>query len=332
MAVGILPKVLAAPRASIKEHHIPIDLNGSNFTYPYPVKLFEFSAQHGQTLEMAFMDVPPTGPSNNQTAILLHGKNFCGATWNATAIVLAAAGYRVILPDQIGFCKSSKPREYQFSLHQLAANTLGLLDILGIDKATIIGHSMGGMLATRFSLLYPNRVSSLVLTNPIGLENWIAIGVPYLSIDSTWATEKSSSYASLRGYQQATYYVGTWDPSYDVWVYMLLNIYTGSQSEQFTWNSALVTDMVLTQPVVYEFPDLKVKTLMIIGEKDNTAIGKAGAPPEVQKTLGRYDILGPKIAAVIPGAAYVGFADLGHSPQIQAPDRYHDALLGWLKI
>ncbi|KAG9237082.1 Alpha/Beta hydrolase protein [Amylocarpus encephaloides] len=304
-------------RGDTHEHHIPIELNGSNFTYLFPVKLFEFQTQHGQTLEMAFMDVPPTGPSNNQTAILLHGKNFCGATWNATVIVLASAGYRVILPDQI--------------VYQLAPNTLALLDILQIDEVTVIGHSMGGMLAARFSLLYPNRVYKLVLTNPIGLENWIALGVPYPTTDSLWTSEKATTYASIRGYQQATYYVGTWDPSYDVWVYMLLSIYTGSRSGQFTWNSELVTDMVLTQPVVYEFVDLKVKTSMMIREKNNTAIGKASAPPEVQKTLGRYYILGPKVAAMIPGAMYVGFKDLGHSPQIQAPDRYHDALLGWLK-
>ncbi len=101
------------------------------------------------------MDVPPTcGTSNGKTAVLLHGKNFCGPTWGATASVLADAGYRVILPDQIGYCKSSKPASYQFSLQQLAENTLGLLNTLGdIDGFTLIGHSLGGMLATRFALM-----------------------------------------------------------------------------------------------------------------------------------------------------------------------------------
>lgn len=86
---------------------------------------------------MAFMDVAPTVTANGKTALLLHGKNFCGPTWNATAIVLASIGYRVILPDQIGFCKSSKPESYQFSLQQLANNTHGLMETLGIDNFTV---------------------------------------------------------------------------------------------------------------------------------------------------------------------------------------------------
>lgn len=56
---------------------------------------------------------------------------------------------------RVGFCSSSKPRGYQFSFGQLAANTRALLDERGIDKATLIGHSMGGMLAARFALAYP---------------------------------------------------------------------------------------------------------------------------------------------------------------------------------
>ena len=194
----------------IKEHHIPFHLNGSKFTYPWPVKLYEFKTQHAQTFEMAFMDLAPIGIPNNKTALLMHGRNFCGPTWNATALILSQAGYRVILPDQIGFCKSSKPDRYQFSL-------LGLMEILGIEKVTLIGHSMGGMLATRFSLMFPTNVTELVLVNPIGLEDWKALGIPWQDLDTTYASERVSNYASIRAYEQATYYVGTWSPAYDIW-------------------------------------------------------------------------------------------------------------------
>jgi pimeloyl-ACP methyl ester carboxylesterase len=292
--------------------------------------LYEFQTQHTQTLEMAFMDVAPTSTPNNKTVILLHGRNFCSATWNATAIILSEAGYRVILPDQIGFCKSSKPSKYQFSLAQLAQNTLGLLNTLGIEKVTMIGHSMGGMLATRFSLLYPQNVTETVLVNPLGLEDWIAKGVPYPKMDDEWATELSQNYTTIRAYEQATYYVNTWSDSYDVWVNMLNNIYHGSEREQYTWNQAQVVDMVLTQPVVYEFPALKTRTLLMVGDKDNTAIGKAWSPPAVQAVIGHYDVLGKQVAAVIPNGTLVEFADLGHAPQIQDPDGFHAALVGWL--
>lgn len=315
---------------SIKEHHIPEDLNGSNFTYPWPVKLYEFSTQHNQTLEMAFMDVAPTGTPNNKTALLTHGKNFCGPTWNATAIILAQAGYRVILPDQIGFCKSSKPDSYQFSLQQLAHNTMGLLTILGIENVTLIGHSMGGMLATRFSLMYPANVTELVLVNPIGLEDWKALGVPWQPLDTSWATELSSNYTTIRAYEQSTYYVNSWNTSYDIWVNMLNKIYHGSEAKKFTYNQAQTTDMVLTQPVVYEFPILKPKTLLLIGDKDNTAIGKAWSPPDVQAKIGHYNVLGKQVAAMINGSTLIEFPDLGHAPQIEEPDTFHAALMGWL--
>ena len=79
------------------------------FDYPWPVVRYRFRSQN-QELEMAYMDVKPARP-NGRTAVLLHGKNFCAATWQATITALTDAGYRVIAPDQIGFCKSSKSWE-----------------------------------------------------------------------------------------------------------------------------------------------------------------------------------------------------------------------------
>jgi len=120
-----------------------------NYTYPWPVHYFEVTSQRAN-LSMAYMDVSSqnTSVASNKTITLLHGKNFCGATWEDTARRLSTQGYRVIIPDQIGFCKSSKPPAYQFSLQQLARNTHLLLQSLGVESTYVLGHSMGGMLAT----------------------------------------------------------------------------------------------------------------------------------------------------------------------------------------
>ncbi|KAF2190059.1 alpha/beta-hydrolase [Zopfia rhizophila CBS 207.26] len=308
---------------------IPDDLNGSNFTYPWPIKLYKFTSQR-QPLEMAFMDVRPQSAPNGKVAALFHGKNFCAATWEGTARTLVSAGFRVIIPDQIGFCKSSKPERYQFTLQQFALNTYGLLQALSIENVTVIGHSMGGMLATRYSLMYPGSVNELALVNPIGLEDWKALGVPYQSIDVSWGQEANSSYESVRAYQQSTYYVGQWVPKYDVWVKMLVDIYKGSQSAPFIFNQAQTTDMVLTQPIVYEFGLLKPRTLLINGKKDTTAIGKQWSPPDVAAKLGHYDVLGKGTVAKIPNGTLIEFDDLGHAPQIQDSERFYAALMGWL--
>lgn len=295
------------------------------FEYPYPVKIFAFQSQQ-QRLEMAYMDIKPAQP-NGRTLVLMHGKNFCAATWVETIKVLVAAGYRVVAADQIGFCKSSKPAQYQFSFQQLAANTRALLDAIDADKVSVMGHSMGGMLATRFALMYPTQTEQLVMVNPIGLEDWKALGVPYRSVDDWYARDLNTSAEGIRKYQLSTYYAGQWRPEFDQWVEMQAGMYRGPGKEQVAWSSALTADMIMSQPVVYEFPRLAMPVLLLIGELDNTALGKDAASPALQKTLGHYPTLGRSAAKAMPNATLVNFPDLGHSPQIQAPERFHKALL-----
>ena len=283
---------------------------------------------------MAYMDVNPTVNGSyvaNKTIVLLHGKNFCRATWGDTARRLSTYGYRVVIPDQVGFCKSSKPPSYQFSLHQLAYNTHALLQELEVAPAYVLGHSMGGMLAARLALMYTNVTSHLVLTNPLGLEDWKALGVPWRLIDILYKDELGTNYTTVRNYQQATYYVNTWKPEYDVWVNMLVSLYRlAGENTTFAYNMAQTTDAVLTQPIVYEFGLIKAKTLLLIGTRDSTAIGKTWSPPSVQSQIGKYDILGKEAALSIPDATLVEFNDLGHSPQVQDSERYHTALFEWL--
>lgn len=318
-----------AATGTIDNGPFPDDLNGSNYTYPYSVKVFRFKNQL-QNLEMAFMDIKPSCSPNGKTAVLLHGKNFCGPTWQGTIKVLASAGYRVIAPDQIGFCKSSKPTDYQFSLNQLAWNTRGLLDTLGIGNVTVIGHSLGGMLTTRFGLQYPETVDKMVLVDAVGLEDYVEKGVPYISIDDQYKQEASSTYESIKAYESKFYYVDQWQPAYDVWVKMLVNIYYGSKREAFLRCQAKIVDMVLTGPVAHYFGDLKPRTLVIVGDKDKTAIGAQWAPPEVAAKLGHFDELGPEVAGQIPNSDLRQFADLGHAPQISDPANFHRVLLAWL--
>jgi len=299
------------------------------FTYPYPVKSFAFESQQ-QPLHMAYLDVAPRGKANGRTVVLLHGKNFCAASWGATIEALRGVGYRVIAPDQIGFCKSSKPKSYQFSFQQLAENTQRLLASLGVSKLVLLGHSMGGMLATRYALMVPSSIEKLVLVNPIGLEDWKSKGVPYQNVDAWYKAELENSAEKIRSYQTATYYAGTWKPDYEVWVQMLAGMFRGPGKQQVAWSSALTYDMIFTQPVVYEPEKLDMPVLLLIGKKDNTAIGKALAPEAVRKTLGQYAKLAPEAAARIPHATLVTFEELGHAPQIQDPARFHRALLDGL--
>jgi pimeloyl-ACP methyl ester carboxylesterase len=298
------------------------------FEYPYPVKRFDFESQRG-AMQMAYLDVAADKP-NGRTVVLLHGKNFCAGTWAQTIAALARAGYRVVAPDQIGFCKSTKPARYQYSFRQLASNTKALLASIGADRVTLVGHSTGGMLAVRYALMFPQQVEQLALVNPIGLEDWQAKGVPAPSVDQWFQREMGVTAQRIRAYEQATYYAGEWRAEFDAPVQMLAGMYRGPGREAVAWNSALLYDMIFTQPVVYELDQLRMPTLLVIGQRDTTAIGKELAPPQVASRLGDYRQLGRLAAGRIPHATLVEFPNAGHAPQIQDPEAFCQALLNGL--
>ncbi|KQN50055.1 MULTISPECIES: alpha/beta fold hydrolase [Rahnella] len=296
------------------------------FDYPFPLKQFSLNSQ-GAPLQMGYLDVSPAGHKNGQTVVLMHGKNFCAATWGGTISALAAKGYRVIAPDQVGFCSSTKPGHYQYSFQQLAINTHELLKSLKISKAVIVGHSTGGMLATRYSLMFAPEVSKLVLVNPIGLEDWKAKGVPYRTVDQWYDRELKTSAESIKQYELKTYYVNKWKPEYDRWVDMLAGLNNGPGHKLVAWNSALIYDMIFTQPVFYEFKNLRVPTTLMIGTSDTTAIGSDIAPAAVKAKIGNYKVLGKQAAKLIPHARLIEFKGLGHAPQMEEPEKFNAALL-----
>lgn len=295
------------------------------FDYPFEVKSREFVSQ-GRTMSMAYLDVAPETP-NGRTVVLLHGKNFCAATFEHLIRTLTGAGYRVVAPDQIGFCKSSKPEGYQFSFHQLAKNTRDLLAAIGVEKAIVLGHSMGGMLAARYALMFPAATEALVMVNPLGFEDWKAEGVPYATVDALNEAELKTTFETVKAYQLKFYYDGKWKPEYDRWAEMNAGMYHGAGRARVAWIGALTHEMIYTQPVVYEFPKIAVPTVLMIGQTDRTAPGANRAPKEVAARLGDYAALGKKAAAAIPGTRLIEFPGRGHAPHIEAPEEFEPALL-----
>lgn len=305
-----------------------VGINLENVKYPFEVSYISLKIQK-EALKMAYMDVKPDKP-NGKNVLLLHGKNFNGAYWEQTARELASNGYRVIIPDQVGFGKSTKPEHFQYSFQQLAENTKTLLDTLKIQKISVLGHSMGGMLATRFALMYPQTTEKLILENPLGLEDW-KTKVPYQSVDDWYKSEIGQDFRKIKSYQQKNYYGGEWKPEYERWAKMLAGWTVGRYYPQIAWNSAYTYDMIFTQPVCYEFDKITVPTLLIIGQRDRTAVGKDKAPADVRDSLGNYPELGKKAAKQIPNAKLVEIENVGHLPHIEAYADFIKPLLEFLR-
>lgn len=325
-SIFIVLLMLLLPRFSQSQVK-PMDADLKSLEYPFPVRFIGLELQKHH-YQMAYMDLEPA-KSNGKAIVLLHGKNFSGAYWKQTAEALLEAGYRVVMPDQIGFGKSSKPQWFQYSFQQLATNTKTLLDTLGIEKVVVLGHSMGGMVAVRFTLMFPETVSKLVLENPIGLEDY-KIKVPYQTIDDLYQKELKQTAASIKKYQLTSYYDNKWKSEYDEWLNLTAGWTLSKDFPLIAWNNALTTDMIITQPVFYELPNIKVPTLLIIGQRDRTALGKDLVSPEIKETMGFYPDLGKQTKAKIQDSELIELDGIGHLPHIESFDRFIKPLLAFL--
>lgn len=306
----------------------PLDAILSDYRYPYEVHFLELKSQDNN-LKMAYMDVKPQ-KANGKVILLLHGKNFNGAYWERTAKDLSEKGFRVIIPDQIGFGKSSKPHSYQFSFSQLAENTKAVLDELGIGKTIVLGHSMGGMVAARFTLLYPDKVQKLILENPIGLEDYKTFAA-YQTIDQAYQSELKNTAETYKNYQLKFYYDNKWKEEYQPWLDLIAGWTIHKDYPMVAWDAALTSDMIYNQPVCYEFKNIKTPTLLIIGTRDRTAIGKDRAPKELQPKMGQYQELGKKTQHEIVGSKLVELENVGHLPHIEVYPKFFEALYDFIK-
>jgi pimeloyl-ACP methyl ester carboxylesterase len=316
-------------RGDAPEYTRPLGIALDELEYPYPVQFLPLQIE-GRDVRMAFMDVPPRDQSAaaRHTVLLLHSKNFWGAYWRDTIRVLTDAGCRVIVPDQLGFGKSSKP-DVHYSFDLLAENTVALLDQLKVDRVVVVGHSMGGMLASHLAAMYPQRVSRLILENPIGLEDYRLKGVPPTPLEKLYESELNKSTPELRNYLKL--YFAQWRPEYETYVEVPARVRLSGEYPRWAYASALTTQMIYQQPVWHEFGLIRCPTLLVIGQSDRTTIGRGTVSPDVLKTLGNYPELGRAAQRDIAGSKLVEIENCGHIPHFEAPDKFHAAVLEFLK-
>ncbi|WP_371352552.1 alpha/beta fold hydrolase [Pseudoalteromonas sp. 68 DY56-GL68] len=301
---------------------LSFDAELSNYNYDFPVKFFTLSSQN-MSLKMAYSYLKPNG--NKPTVVLLHGKNFNAHYWTSTAKYLQSKGYGVLIPDQIGFGKSSKPKDYQFSFAALANNTQQLIASLNIKQPIVLGHSMGGMLASRYSLMFPTQVNQLILLNPIGLENYLNY-VQYKDTDFFFKNELKKTPERVIAYQKKNYYDGKWNDKYEQLTHFISGQLQGPDHELIAWVNAKTYDMIFTQPVITEFNKFKMPVSLIIGTRDRTGPGRNWKKENIKYELGRYDELGKAAADKIPQSQLIELEDIGHLPHIEDFDRFKGAL------
>src|SRR5580692_186883 len=313
LALSLFAQSDAPPKAptDVKPGSITYD----EIAYPYPVSYLPL-VLYGQDVRMAYMDIPPAGQPNGRTVVLFHGMNFGGFYFSGPIEALRNAGFRVVVPDQIGFGRSSKPI-IPYNFNDMAANVRKLLASLGISRAAIVGHSMGGMLAARFAATNGDITERVVLYDPIGLTD-VRYDRPWRAADDAYKATMAQthdqrcpgSYATIRRYFPA----GTWKPEYAQYARILYAPTLSADWPRLAMVQAIYRQITVLDPVVYDWAHIEAKALVIGGDKDGE----------------NFPALAKHIADTIPGAQLVLFPNVGHVPHIQAPELFNRELLKFL--
>jgi pimeloyl-ACP methyl ester carboxylesterase len=315
LAHAVYAQTEAPPKA-------PADIKPGSITYegieyPYPVAYLPLT-MYGQDVRMAYMDIAPAGQPNGRTVMMFHGMNFGGFYFAGPIEVLRKQGFRVVVPDQIGFGRSSKPI-IPYNFHDMALNSRRLLQALGIASVAIVGHSMGGMLSARFAASFPDITERAVIYDPIGLTD-PRYERPWRSADDAYKATMAQTndqrwqgfYANIRRYFPSP---GAWKPEYEQYVRILYAPTLSGDWPRLAMVRSIYQQITYLDPVVDDWPKIKVKTLVIGGEKDGQDFPK----------------LAKRIADTIPGAELVIIPGAGHVPHLEVPDAFYKELLKFLR-
>jgi pimeloyl-ACP methyl ester carboxylesterase len=321
---GALLVSTIAPASAAEREPYGIGLEG--FPYPYPINMLPLT-NDGEQVRMAYMDVAAAQP-NGRTVVLLHGRNFPSSYWAPVIKTLNEAGYRVVVPDQIGFGKSSKP---QGDLHfdTLARNTMALLDHLQIAKADIVAHSLGSMVGVRIARAYPDRIDHLVLTAPIGLEDY-RFYVPPTPTEKIIEAEDKLTAEGYRKQLETNYSLKLPPDQVTPFIDARFNIKGSAEYPRWLRAFAASAQMIYREPVVHEIPLITLPTLFIMGADDHNAPGKPNAPEALRPKMGHNAELAQALAAKMPNARAEVIPNAGHLVFLDAPAKYNELVLGFL--
>jgi pimeloyl-ACP methyl ester carboxylesterase len=116
-----------------------------------------------------------SGPEDGAPAVLVHGLSGRGEQWRPLLPYFEHAGLRVYMPDLPGFGQSEQPADFSYSVSDQAGVVVGFMDALGLQKADLAGHSMGGWIVQLIAARHPERVRRLLIFDSVGLHmepNW----------------------------------------------------------------------------------------------------------------------------------------------------------------
>ncbi|WAC91287.1 alpha/beta fold hydrolase [Mycobacterium sp. Aquia_213] len=310
------------------------------YSYPYPVHYLDVThvaqatwidrqaPEWERRARLAYMDIAPESGQPRGEVLLVHGKNFFGAYWKDVIQALRQQGYRTIVPDLVGWGKSTKPST--LTAESLVAHLDSLLGALNVNSVAVIGHSTGGLVAMHMARALPARVASLVLENPMGLEDYRRGLIRQVGHEDWAADERSSTADQIRQYL-AHYFVNKDPRLIEPFVAVRTAIGASPEFERWVQSSAAATDMLLNEPAVDFVASLSARTLFVCGLSDRTYVGAKYTAPNEQAAKGNIAAMAQGFATRMPAARFVGVPDTGHVPHLETPAAFLSAVREFLR-
>lgn len=262
------------------------------------------------------VEVAVSGPEDGRPVVLLHGFPDSGRLWRNQAPALAAAGFRVIVPDLRGYGGTDKPADVgAYALPFLAGDVLGVLASLGVDRAHVVGHDWGAALAWGLASLAPDQVDHLVALSvghptafgSAGLEqnekSWYMLLFQFEGVAEDWLSR--DGWANFRAWGR--------HPDADAVIGELER--NGSLTPGLNWYRANVPPEAFAGSSPLELPPVQAPTMGVWSSGDF-------ALTETQMADSAKYVAGPWRYERIDGP--------GHWMQLEAPDRVNELLLDFL--
>ncbi|HTW84538.1 MAG TPA: alpha/beta hydrolase [Candidatus Sulfotelmatobacter sp.] len=304
----------APPDAQLR----PLGIALERHPYPYPRRMLPLTVQNVD-VRMAYLDLAPAGPPAG-VALLLHGRNFPAGYWKPVIDAFVGRGWRVIAPDQLGFNASSHA-ELRYDFPLWADTTAQLLDALGVPHVDLlVGHSIGGIMATTLAARHPSRVRRLLLEDPLGLEDYRVL-IPAVTDAFLYEHELHMTADGYRAFLASNYFPH-WSEEYEWLVTIRREIALSADYPQWVRVYIQSYQQLHRTPIADTLRELTMPVHLIVGEFDHNAPGKAYAPEAVRGRLGHNAELARALVPTLHAGGLDVLPGVGHCPHLDAFDRF----------
>lgn len=264
-------------------------------------------------IKMAYVEM---GDPNGPVVILQHGMTDNSRSWSMAAPFFAKAGYHVYLPDLRGMGKSDAPDGY-YTTVTYATDLEAFFDAMGIEKATLVGHSLGSFTVQTFLMMFPQRCEKVVLVSSLPMRNIqnTALAAAYAAYIDPLPEDGHPSDAFMDVWYDTTLAEDEYKNVFDTF---LANMKKEAQClPKSSWKNIFFGLMDLGMADYYSYVDSSIPVLILHGDEDTMT------PTQFQIEL--CGLLN------VDKDSYRNYEGIGHNVQFEMPTKCATDILGWLE-